>query len=232
LRVTAQAKVRIAFDEHLLIDRAVRVVANVQPSRSASCSKTNGRVCSRWHGAQLSSCRAMASPPCRFENVAAVRIVALHTTHAAFNDRMMLRQIEFGLNIQMTLKTGRRVIARIDDECCAAAGFDMFAAGTVAGFAPGLPAMRRTFKMNPRVRAGGKFPDDVGVTIRAGFIADVMRAGNFQRRTRVHGHVVEQEFKNRANDGCAGCGPINETAGRNLMFAFIRMTRVSALQAG
>ena len=35
----------------------------VQPSRMASCSKTNGRVCSRWHCAQLSFCRAMASPP-------------------------------------------------------------------------------------------------------------------------------------------------------------------------
>lgn len=181
LRVTAQAKVGIAFDQHLLIDRAVWVVTNVATFAQRFVLEDKGSclfAVALRATFVLSRHRQSAR---RFENVAAVRIVAIHTTHAAFNDRMMLRKTEFGMNIKMTLKTGRRVIARIDDECCAAAGFDVFAAGTVTGFATGFADHRRIFKMNPRVRAGGKFPDDIGVAVCAGFVADVMRAGNFQR---------------------------------------------------
>ena len=49
-----------------------------------------------------------------------------------------------------------------------AAGFDVFAAGAVAGFAAGFAGHRRVRKMDPRVRAGGKFPDDLRVAIHAG----------------------------------------------------------------
>ena len=62
-----------------------------------------------------------------------------------------------------------------------AAGLDMFAARTVAGFAAGFADHRRIFKMNPRVGTGGKFPDDLRVAVHAGLVADVMGAGNFQR---------------------------------------------------
>jgi hypothetical protein len=181
LRVTTQAKVGITFNEHFLIDRTVRVVTNDTAFAHGFVLEDKGSclfaVTLRATFA-LSRHRQSAR---RFENVATVRVVALRTAHAAFNDRMMLWETEFGLNIEMTLKTGRRVVARIDDELRAAAGFDVFAAGTVAGFATGFAGHRRILKMNPRVWAGGKFPDDVGVTVRAGFVADVTRSGNFQR---------------------------------------------------
>ena len=117
----------------------------------------------------------------RFENVAAVRVVAIHATHVALDDGMMLRQIKFRVDVEMTLKTGRRVFAWIDDELRGAAGFDVFAAGTVAGFAAGFGHHRGIIKMNARVRTRGKFPDEIGVAIRAGFIAGEMRARDFQR---------------------------------------------------
>jgi hypothetical protein len=119
-------------------------------------------------------------PARRFENVAAVRVMAIHATHVAFDDRMMLWQTEFGVDIEMALETGCRIAAGINDELRAAAGFNVFAAWTVAGFAAGFADHRRVLKMNARVRAGGKFSDDVGMAVRAGFVADVMRAGNFQ----------------------------------------------------
>ena len=104
----------------------------------------------------------------RLENVAAMRIVALHAAHVAFDDRMMLRQIEFRVNVEMTLKTGSRIVARIDDELRGTAGLDVFAAGTVAGFAAGLAGHRRVFEVNPaRASWQGKFLDDFLVAIRA-----------------------------------------------------------------
>ena len=121
-----------------------------------------------------------------FEDVAAVRIMALDTTHVSFDDRVMLRQVEFRLNVEMTLKAGGRVLAGVDDEFGAAAGLDMFAAGAMAGFATGFTGHGCIFKMDPRVRTHGKFPDDIRVTIRTGFVADEMRAGDFERHGR-HG---------------------------------------------
>jgi len=204
--VTTQAEVRVALGEHLLIDRAVWVMA----SRAALAQglvlehKRARLLAMTWRATFVLP--GHGQPAVRFENVAPVRIMTLHATHVSFDDRMMLRQIESGLNIQMALETGRRVIARIDDEFCVAAGFDVFAAGTVAGFASGLTGQRRTFKMNPRMGAGGKFPDDVRVTIQAGFIADVMRAGNFQGHRHFHGRGGAGIQKQGDHDGGAGCG--------------------------
>lgn len=72
-----------------------------------------------------------------FENIAAVRIVALNAIHRAFDDGMMLWKREIGVNLHMTLKTGCGIFAGIDDEFCVA-GFDVSAAGTVTGFAPDI----------------------------------------------------------------------------------------------
>jgi hypothetical protein len=117
-----------------------------------------------------------------------VRVVALDAVHAAFQDWMVLGKMELSLEIQVALKTSRRVFARIDDESFAAAQAsrgDMLAAGTVTGFASALAGHRRTFRMNPRVRAGRKPSHNVRMTIRARLVADEMRAGDFQRRNHL-----------------------------------------------
>ncbi len=118
----------------------------------------------------------------RFKNVAAVRIMAVHATHMAFKDGMMLRQIEFGLDIQMALEAGVRLFAGINDEVGRATGTDMFAAGAVAGFATAFPAHGRVFNMQTGVRAGRKFTDDFRMAISGGMVAHYMRPGNLQRR--------------------------------------------------
>ena len=193
LRVAAQAKIRVALDEHFLVDRAVRTVAGdaAFAQRRMFKHKRPRLVAMTLRAAFILP--RHRQPARRFENVPAMRIVTLHAAHVAFDDWMMLRQIEFRVDVEMTLKTGRRIVARIDDELRSTAGLDMFAAGTVAGFATSLAGHRHVFKMNARVRAGGKFLDDFLVAIRAGLVADVMRAGNFQRhrhraRRRVTGN--------------------------------------------
>jgi len=194
LCVAAQAKVRVALDEHFLIDRAMRIVAN-------DAALTHRRMFKdEWPRLVAMTLRATFILPRhgqsarRLENVAAMRVMALHAAHVAFDDRMMLRQIKLRVDVEMTLKAGSRIFARVDDEISAAAGLDVFAARPVAGFAAGFTDHRRIFKMNPRMRAGGKFSDDVLVAIRAGLVTDVMRAGNFQRHHhRARGGVARSQ---------------------------------------
>jgi len=200
LRVAAQAKIRVALDEHFIIDRTVRIVTNDAAFAHSRMFK-NKRACLvtvTLRTAFILPCHGQ--PAGRFENITAVRVVALHAAHVAFDDRMMLRQIKFRVNIEMTLETRRRVITRVDDEIGAAAGFDVFAARTVTGFAAGLAGHRRSFKMNPRVRAGGKFSDDVLMAVRAGLIAHVMRTGNLQRRNHRVRRGIARCQKERGTD--------------------------------
>ena len=118
-----------------------------------------------------------------FKDVAAVRIVALHTVHSFFQHRMMLRQAEFRVRLQMALEAGGCVLAGVDDELApAAAGFDVFAARAVAGFTTALPRLGRVPEMNARVRAGSKLADVICVTLETRAVADNVRAGNLRRR--------------------------------------------------
>ena len=120
LRMTFQAKVRIAFDEQFLVDRAVRSVANRAPFPQGLVFKYEGP------GLLAMTLRAAFVQPRHrqsavwFHDVAAVRIVALHAVHPVFNDRVMLRQVELRVDFKMALKAGRGVLAGIGDEFAAA----------------------------------------------------------------------------------------------------------------
>src|SRR6266446_6386780 len=106
-----------------------------------------------------------------FHDVQAVRIMALDATHLAFEDRMMLRKMEFSLFGQMTREAGVRVLARVDDEFSAAtAQGHMLAPRAVASFAAALAGHLAILQMETGMGAGGKCPSDVGVTVLAGFI--------------------------------------------------------------
>jgi hypothetical protein len=118
-----------------------------------------------------------------FENVASVRIVALHTIHLTLDYGMMLRHSKFRLCLQVALKTGDRIFSRIHNELAApSAGLHMFAARPMARFATRLPAEFRVFDMDARMRTRGKNPRDVCVTLRTSVIADVSCARNIRRR--------------------------------------------------
>lgn len=157
LSVTFQAQIVVAFDQQLRIYRAVRMVADraafahrfmLEDKRSGLFAMTlgTGFVESR-HGKAADG----------FHNVAPVRIVALHAIHFSFNDRMMLRQGEFGVRLEMTLKAGGGVFTGIDDEFAApAAAGDVFAAGAVAGFATVLPLPGLAVEAQASMRAGDK----------------------------------------------------------------------------
>ncbi len=116
----------------------------------------------------------------RFEDVAAVGIMAVNTAHVPLNHGMMLREIEFGLHIQMTLEAGFGIFAGIDDQAGGATGADMLAAGAVTGFATALAGQGGTFKVQSRMGTRGKLANNRGMTIGTSPVANKMGARNFQ----------------------------------------------------
>jgi len=183
LRVAFETKIGVRFDQELAIDRAVRIVAG-------GAAFTKGFVFeNEWSGLLAMTCAATFISPGHgqasaggLEDVGPVRVMALEAVHSALNDRMMLRKIEFSLSLQMTLKTNRRLFAGVHDEFAApAAGFDVLAAGAVAGLASGLANEFGVLEMDARVGAGGEHAGDVGMALVTGFVADVACARNLGR---------------------------------------------------
>ena len=181
LGMATETKVGIIVHQQLFIDGTVGVMTN----RAAFAQRLVLK--DKWPCLRLVTVRTTLILPrhcqasLRFEDVSAVGIVAIHAIHIAFNHRMMLGQIEFSLRVEMALETGRRIFSRIDNEAGRASAPDMFAARTMAGFATTLPGHSRAFDMQPRVRTGRKFADDLRVTIGACTVADVVGAGNLKR---------------------------------------------------
>src|ERR1044071_5261193 len=193
LGMAFKTKIRIAFDQQLPVHRAMRIVTDGAPCPECFVFK-NKRPC-----LLAVTLRAILIDPrhCqsarRLEYVEPVRIMTAHATHALLDDRMMLRQTKFGARLKMTLKTGGRVLSRIDNELTATASSrDMFAAGPMACFASALPGKLCPFKMQSAMRAGRENTSDVGVAVKTCFVADIACARNFRRS------------QNRAIDRCAG----------------------------
>jgi len=185
LRMAAKAKIGIALHEHFLVYRPVRIVTSdaTFPERVVLEDKRTDLVAVALRATLILPGHRQS--PRWFHDVQAMRIVALHTIHAAFQYGMMLGKMKLRLEIQVTLEAGLRFLAGIDDKFFRAAQAgrgDVFAAGSVTRLAPALALHRRILGMKPRVRAGREPPHDFRMTIREGFVADEMRSGDFQWR--------------------------------------------------
>lgn len=189
LRVALEAEIVVAFGEQLGIDRAVRVVTGraafpqgfmFEDERFAlfPVAGSAGLVHAR-HGKATR----------RFQDVRTVRVVTLDAIHPAFEDGMMLRKIELGVGFEVTVQTRGGVFAGIENEFpAAAADFDVFAAGTVAGFARARSSFDIRCKMQAGVGAGGKRAGVVRVTGEAGLVAGEMCAGDLGRNDDLTWH--------------------------------------------
>ena len=182
LSMAFEAEVRIGFDQQLAIHRAVRVMAH------GAAFSHRFVLENKWPGLLAVTLGAVLVKPRHgqaagwFENVAAVRIVALDAIHASFDNRMMLGQVKLGVGLQMTLKTSGRIFAGIDNELAASApGRDVFAARPVTGLASGLAGHFGVWKIEASVGANGEPTSNVGMAIVTGLIAGISCAGNFRR---------------------------------------------------
>jgi hypothetical protein len=121
-------------------------------------------------------------PARRFNDVEAMRVVALNAIHLTFQHRMMLWQMELGIRRNVTLKAGFRLFARVEDEFSATtAGSDVFAPGAMTRFATLLARHFCVGQMQPRMRARRKCARDWLMTIRACFVTNVTGAFNLRR---------------------------------------------------
>lgn len=116
LRMATEAKVWVIGHEQLFVDGTMRVMAGRAALAHGLVLKDKGPRL------RLVTLRATLILPRhgqatgRLEDVAAVRIVAIHAIHETFDDRMMLGEIEFGLHVEVALEAGRGVFPGIDDE--------------------------------------------------------------------------------------------------------------------
>lgn len=183
LRMASKAEICIALGQHLRVYRTVRRVANDAAfTQRFMLEHERSRLIAMALGALLVAPRH-GEATSWFHNLFAVRIVTLHAIHSAFDDRMVLRQIEFRVDLEMALKTGGRIFAGVNDEFASpAAALDMFAPRSVTRLAPARANHLRVFDMHSRVRAGRENPRVVRVTFSANFVADVFGAFNLGGR--------------------------------------------------
>ena len=106
LRMAPQAKVGVAGYEHFPVDGAMGIVTNgaAFAQRRVLEDEGPGLLAMALRAAFVLPGHGQSAPG--FENVTPVRVVALDTGQAAFDDLVMLREAELRLDIQMTLKTG------------------------------------------------------------------------------------------------------------------------------
>ncbi len=116
----------------------------------------------------------------RFHDVHTVRIVALDAVHFAFEDGVVLRQVEFNIGGNVALETGFGLFAGIDDKS-ASAGSHVFASRAVARFAALLARHFRVGYADARVRTRWKDASDLVMAISTSFVADVSRAFDLRR---------------------------------------------------
>ena len=193
LGMAAQTQIGIVRHEHLPVDRTVRQMTNHAAfAQGFVIEDKRPRLFTMALGAGLILPRHGESAG-GFENVRAMRVMALHAIHPAFNDRMMLRQTEFSVRFEVAIETSGRVPAGIDDELAAsAAGGDVFTAGAMTGFASALTGHGRARDVYPRVRTCRKGADVIGMTLETRLVADEICTRDFRRG------------KNRARNGGTG----------------------------
>lgn len=202
LGMAFQAQIVVAFHKQFLVDRAMRGMTRraAFPQRFVFEGKGPGLIAMALRAGLIETRHGQAVGG--FADVASVRVVAIDAVHPVFEDRMVMRQIELGMDLEMALVAGRRILAGVEDEFpSSAARGHVLAAGAVTRFASGHARPLEIIFVKPAMRAGRKNPGDVRVAVRATLVPDKGRAldlrrsndGALQRRARTQGHDKEPD---------------------------------------
>lgn len=189
LRMAFQAKVVVPLHEHLVRNRPVRLMTNHAAfTQGFMLVKPGPRLFPMAFGASLIHPRETSGRPCPkrgamrcLENVRPVRIVALHAIHPPFKHRMVLRQFELRVNIEVAIEAGLRFTPGIDDEFPPPARLRVQARRPMTGLAPSRLAVGRSLDAQPRMRTGRKSARELDVTLDATFIANKSCSFNLRR---------------------------------------------------
>ena len=149
--------------------------------------------------------RLWKTRPAPFHGPAFMRIVAIDAAHFAFQDGVMMGQLELGTHFEMALKTGIRRFARIDDGLGCAPALDVQASRSVTRFTThhlGVFSMR----LQARVRGGRKVFGDRLVTSGARFGSDKIGPGNTRRsKDSMFGRAAGKQ--NNSESERSACAP-------------------------
>jgi hypothetical protein len=196
LRMAFEAEIVVALDEHLVSDGAVRVMTDgapfaqrfmVEDPRARLLTVTfraafvQARHAGRWPNTKGGAMRSL-------HHVRAVRIVALDTIHATFQDGMMLGKLELRVNVKMTCEARLRVAAGIDDQLSAASGLDVQTSRPVTGFTAGRVVVGSPIDVQTGVRAGREGARVIGMAFDTGFVPDERCAFNLWGNHDTAGH--------------------------------------------
>ena len=159
ISVALDAQGLVAFGKHLLVHRAVGLVAGGAAFLDGVMWENEGTglglvafVAGFVLAAELGA-HAL-------DSIARVRVVAIAAAHLAGQHGMAVGQAELGLLVQMALEAGFCGFLGIDDGSLAAAGGDVLAAGAVAGFAThvdGILALGLEFRVVRRAEVADEF---------------------------------------------------------------------------
>ncbi|MDB6110497.1 MAG: hypothetical protein JWR69_2247 [Pedosphaera sp.] len=133
LGMAFEAEIGIPLDEHLGVDRTMRVMADGATFAHGLMfeNKATGLIPMTSRAVLVQAGHGQTAGG--LHDIHPVGIVTLHTVHLPFQDRMMLGQMERGLYFEMTGKTGFRVVAWVHDKPASpTADGDVFAGGPVA----------------------------------------------------------------------------------------------------
>jgi len=211
LRVAAQAKIWIGLHQHFVIDGAVRPVTGgaAFAQRLVFENETPGLL-TMTAGTLLIQPRH-AEPAGWLHDVEAVWIVALDAIHLSLAQGMVPGEIEFGVDFEVTGKTGLRLFPRVHDELPAPpAGRDVFASSSMTRFASRAAGHSRVLNVNARVRTRGECARVIRVAIDAAFVAHKSRALDFRGRnhTSFDRRTGDEKKRNEQGDKSTGdpCG--------------------------
>jgi hypothetical protein len=188
LCVASEAKIRIALVEQLRIDGPMRCMAHgaafTQRGVLEDCRPRLLPMAGR-AGLVGTGHRESAGG---FENIRAVRVVALSTAHVVLKEGMMLRQVKLRFDSAMAFKTRGGILARVDNKFTAsAATADVQASRPMAGFTTRLSGSARVFQTDAGMRAGREVAANIGMAFSAGLVADKSCAWDVWRGDQSYG---------------------------------------------
>jgi hypothetical protein len=156
LGVTFQAQIVVPLNEHLLVDRAMGVMAGCAPFPQRLVLK-HMRASLLTVTLQTGLILPRDKHAFRLVYILAMWIVAISATHPSFFDRVAVLEAKQCPSFEMALETCFRVFAGIDDELAAASTyFQVQAAGAVTRFAA-LTLQSLPFLRNLNARVTGVF---------------------------------------------------------------------------
>lgn len=140
-QMAAQAEIAVTGDQHLLIDRAVRIVAGDATFTHRTVFIDEGSfllgVALRAGGVHTFEVEAGAT-----DRIALMDFMAIGAAHLAVHDLVAVREAELRALVQVTLEASLGRLGGIDDRAATAAGGDVDTAGAVTGFATGVAELR------------------------------------------------------------------------------------------